>query len=50
MEKIINVNFHEILKQIREFRDKYYPKSCDCWNAINDIVCLLVSTYIYRGW
>lgn len=49
MEKI-NVNIHEILETIKEFRDKYYDRGSAGYEALHNLYCLLVSTYIYRGW
>ena len=50
MEKIEKVDIDEILKKIKEFRDRYYDKGSEGYAALHDFYCLLVSTYIYRGW
>ena len=49
MEKNI-IDIEEILAKIKEFRDENYEKGSAGYIALHDLYCLLVSTYVYKGW
>ena len=49
MEKNI-IYIEEILAKIKKFRDENYEKGSAGYIALHDLYCLLVSTYVYKGW